>query len=396
MLRSLLLTVILLSIAAPFLSAQTLFGSWQSKAQGLELTLDRQGRFLLRSPSMGLQGRWGAQGAILTLQASTGQLARYQVRFLTDRALGLVDGQGNVYNYLRPSVPGASPATSTRRPKTRDGAGREFETRVGILQFVIGRPLSRPERMAVESDLRRLRREKGPSLTGETADLAKSLEKIRSLRDPAQVCLLRQSLLSSLHAAARSIPAPRRDAFARIVMKGVEILARCPKTNLVLTRCDLDGLVAYYEFCNEALEATLSMASPVPEGARERFRKALVAAFPELPEEKKRFAASASLIWANMQLAWRAMDEGRRKVVQAGMACRFPDPAPSATGPSSSPSATASPSELSKMRREHLARQNMFRMMQNSSLGNHAMMLNTIENFGNTGVEWKVEPAYGY
>ena len=46
--------------------------------------------------------------------------------------------------------------------------------------------------------------------------------------------------------------------------------------------------------------------------------------------------------------------------------------------------------DIDKLRRENMANQNLFNMMNNMSLQNHATMLNTIENFGGTGNYWEV------
>lgn len=382
----------LLLLLGSTLLAQDMTGAWHNAQYGVVMDLKTDGRFTFKGPYGESWGQWGVQGNTFWMQDASGQMIQYAVLALTNTRLDLVDGNGVHVQYLR-EVPASSPV-STQDSNTnilaQSGGLRltsgDVHVGVGLIEFVVGQPITPAEvGELTEASIEEFRANPQAFLS-EIASLRQSLGSLHQLRDPVRIGLARQKLVAEFHKATRSIPETDKPLLIQVINRYTEVLAFDAINDLVLTRKDAEAMLDYMQFANQMANqgAAFSLQQ------RQAFIAELVAGFSQLPLDQKQFLCSASLAWTLIKANWEAFSAAQQQQFQANYA-QSPQVQHSGQGYGENGYAGESAQQkMARMQREFNARQNMFQMMQNTALGTHATMLNTIENFGGTGNYWDV------
>jgi hypothetical protein len=268
---------------------------------------------------------------------------------------------------------------------------------VGIVEFIIGQKIKASEVDELIVASKREFKLDPASFVYQVRQLEQSLTKLRSLTDALLIGRARQELLAAFHAATMALPAEKIPLLIRLVKRYVKVLKYDQRHNLALTDRDLEGALQYMRFSHELAGQPFQ----ITEAVRQEFSKSTLAAFPKMRLAQKRFFCSASLAWSLVDANWKKLSPAQRQQLKTAYTQRA-----GATRAKASTRAPASSVKfpkgwdkmdkaqkqalIRKRMRSNTARQNMYSMMQNSALQNHATMLNTIENFGGTGRYWEV------
>ncbi len=360
--------------------AQSAFGTWINRQYNLSMTLNQDGTFVLVGPNGQINGLWGAQGQLFQMQDAMGQISQYTITHFSQNALHFVDVNGAAFQYERQTPQTQEPVTLLAEAQGLQLTSAHVKTAVGIVQFVIGQQIKPGEvDELTQSSIPEFKTDP-QEFTRQIQGLQQSLNTMQSLQDPLQIGTLRQMLIAEFHKATLPMAETDKPLLIRIINRYVKVMAYDATNNLALTDADISAMIDYVQFSNQLS----GMQYTFTEAEREQYSQQLINDFAAAPLQQKQFLCSASLAWTLVKANWDNMNSMQRNQVQQNYAGTLN------TQNQQTSSGNVTQYDIDKLRRENMAQQNMFNMMNNMSLQNHATMLNTIENFGGTGNYWEV------
>ncbi len=372
-------------IFASRLISQEAHGTWNNAQYNLQMTLNRDGTYSFTGPYGSSAGRWGAQGSTFWMQDYSGQTVYYTVALYNQTQLNLVDANGVSLHYTRKT--GASGSVLLEY-SGHSLTTKHLNTAIGIIEFIIGQEIKAIEK----EELTASAKEEFPLNPAEwlrqVSSLQESLDKLKQLQDPVHIGMARQMLVAEFYKAVLPVKEEEKPLLIRMINRYVKVLAFDEANTLALTDKDVDAMIDYMEFNNQM--AGVNRRFTIAE--RKAFTEELSGKFKTMPVEEKRFLCSANFIWKLVQANYQQLGSASRNQFQqqystahAGRWKQDKD-----FQAFSNLSQAEQQVWLQQKSRENLANQNMYTMMNNMATQNHAVMLNTIENFGGTGNYWEV------
>ena len=405
--------------ASPAAQAQQLSGNWFCRQWNAGMSLRPNATYQFRGPRGASSGTYGVRGKMFWMKDASGRTLHYTVRQLSATALVLADPQGNLLTFARVGAAGKAAASATPAPSPGGGqvlsrkgqhvlTTASVATGVGIIQFVVGQRIKASEIKELQRASIKEFNAAPAQFMAQIVSLQRSLAQLQRLQNALHIGAARQLLLAAFHKGTRAIKPKDRPLLIRVINRYVKVLAYDAANNLALTDRDAVAALRYmqfsYKLAGQEFNITPKLAA--------LFVRSTVKAFPTMPLAQKKFFCSASLAYRLIVANWARLSAARQAKLRAAyarrqqQAARQPAKGQRTASGGAGGSTIKFPPGWSKMTRAqkrallrkkmrgNMARQNMFRMMQNSATRHHATMLNTIENFGGTGNYWKVVPSY--
>lgn len=385
-------SILIVLIISSGLTAQEIYGTWQNAQFGASMTLNADGSYMFNGPYGASSGFWGVQGQIFSMQDQMGNLIQYSIVFYSATELKLLDGNGVPLNYTREASVVDLPAedhTVLTQSGGYDLTMDHINTGVGIIEFVIGgniKPQEIEELKQASIDEFSLAPE---VFITEVTSLKQSLNQLRSVHDPLTIGVGRQMLVAEFYKVTSNMQPQEIPLLIQVINRYVQVLAFDQTNTLALTDRDASAMISYLEFSNQLNGISRQFTEP----EKQQFISDLMQNFQTMPLEQKQFLCSASLAWDLIQNNWARMNSFQQgqfsQQYTQNQAAQYSNTQPGYSTQSYNNNESTQDA-IARMRRENIANQNMFNMMNNMSLQNHATMLNTIENFGGTGNYWEV------
>jgi hypothetical protein len=321
--------------------------TWQAKSIGIEMTLFKDGTYRFLSPAGETTGWYLLSGEILQMQdAMTGAISVYRIQETKPGVLVMTDSFGGTIQMTA----AGNEATAVVLAEARGYRLTEADVAVGfdLISLVIDAPLTENEK----SRLRKKAIEEFKSYPAEflqqVTSLRQALHKLRSLRDPQQVGLARQTLFAELYFASKSIPDKQRPEIIRIINEHVQVVAEDSTNKLLLTDRDLDAFLSYGDFI-----ARFTGTTPLTAQLnREYLRKLLREQYASLPLQTKQGLAAVYSVWQAIEKVWPDLTSEQQQQImtqyRSAMTSSLRDPsskyAPILTNPEAM--SQASPQEI--------------------------------------------------
>ena len=376
------LFIIVLLINPLLVQAQALYGEWSHAQSGYTLSLQADGQYVFQGPNLYSQGAYRAEDGRLRLQdAANGVVVDYGVQALSDAHLVLTDANNISMSFQR--APSAAAFLAQAGGLTLTTA--HVDVGVALAQFIIGQSLKPTEIEALQQQSVLEFQQQPQAFLQEINDIDQSLQQLRTLTDPLQIGLARQTLFATLYLATEAMPETQKPLLIQLINRYVDVLATDAANQLVLTAQDADGVVNYFAFVYKLAGQPVT----VTDQQKAQYRAELAQNFAQLPLEQKQFLASASLIWELLEYNWQQLNASQRAELRQQLLASVPaQSAPVA--PATTTPGTATAADVLQKQQEIWHQQQMWDMMNNMSLQNHATTLNIIENIGGTGNYWEV------
>ncbi|MCK5148748.1 hypothetical protein KAR48_18480 [bacterium] len=377
--------MLLLTVSA---SAQEIYGTWQNSQYNATMILERDGTYAFTGPYGVSTGRWGVQNQQFWMQGQSGQVLYYMITGYSATNFNLADANGVPLYYTRNASAADATITVLADCNGKQLTSDHINTGVGIIQFIIGQSIKESE----IAELRQASIEEFPSGPDEwlrqIASLKQSLQQLHQLQDPLQIGAARQMLFSEFYKATINMTQSDIPLLIRVIYRYVKVLAWDQTNSLVLTDRDADGMIEYIEFSNQLYGINTKFSS----AERQKYKNDLAHQFILIPLDQRQFLCSASLALLVLKANWQQFSVSQQEQFQDSYVNNQTDQYGLAQveGYPYNGTRAEKRAALSRMRRENMANQNMFNMMNNMNLSTHATMLNTIENYGGTGRYWEV------
>jgi hypothetical protein len=372
------LLLVLICISVSF--GQTAFGTWVNKQCNLSMTLNQDGTFVFTGPYGQATGVWGTQGQIFQMQDATGQITQYTITHFSQNVLQLLDVNDVTINYERQVQPGQIQQTLLAEAQGLQLSNGHIHIGVGIVQFVIGQVLKQSEVDELTQASILEFKTNPQEFLNQMQGLQQSLTTMQSLQDPLQIGTLRQMLIAEFHKGTKPMAEHEKPLLIQIINRYVKVVAFDATNNLALTDKDVEAMIDYVQFSSQLSGVRVTFTAD----ERVQYTKQLINEFSTSPIEQKQFLCSASLAWNLVKGNWQNMNQTQQTQIRENYAGTMN--AQNQQGNNGN----VTQNNINKLRRENIANQCMFNIMNNMSLQNHATMLNTIENFGGTGNYWEV------
>jgi len=370
------------------ISAQEIYGEWKNSQYNISMLLNRDGTFKFTGPNGTSTGVWGAQNQQFWMQDQNNQVFYYTITAYSATVFNLMDANGAALNYSRNATATQENIKILSTVDGRQMTSDHINTGVGIIQFIIGQSIKQSE---IE-ELTTASIEEFPLDPDEwlrqIASLKLSLQRLHTLQDPLQIGTARQMLFSEFYKATVNMKQSDIPLLIRVIYRYVKVLAWDPANSLVLTDRDAAAMIEYIEFSNQ-LYGINKKFTPAE---RQKYQTDLSTQFTQIPLEQRQFLCSASLALLVLKSNWQQFNNSQQQQFQENYVNSQTDQydLDKVEGYPYNGTRAEKQAALARMRRDNIANQNMFNMMQNMNLNTHATMLNTIENFGDTGRYWEV------
>ncbi|MBN2729089.1 MAG: hypothetical protein JXR53_07680 [Bacteroidales bacterium] len=281
-----------------------------------------------------------------------------------------------------------------------------FQQELQFLEFVLGAPIS-PEELAVG---------KQESIAGfsvnpvnylqDVANINNQMQQVYLLTDPSQIALVRSAFLSQFYVLASQME--EYPFIIQMIMKYAPALAIDPENMLTFTEQDFMGYLVMLQLNAQATGIVYDYSDE----EILQLREALTQQFYSASLADRQGMCVMGVVAAYMLASYNQMTDVQKAAWQNEMMNQqayqyqnYSDPndpfvqgynqaAANATYEPEWPAGVDTKEEkqayLQQQRSNMNANQATFGIMNDMMMNNHATMLNTIENFGNTGNYWEV------
>ncbi len=403
-----------------------IYGDWYEASYQAYFSLAENGQFSYQGQDGAMQGLYGIQGNVLTLQDMMGNQYQYQFVLVNQNRLQIIDYLNNVYNYQRRQT---TVNTSQNRPwlsqqfnqvlaKNHHHQWRESDTQVYVtlLSYLIGGPLSSSEQSEIRAQNLKDFGATPDLLRSDVNEVENSLNQIYSLNNVETVAMIREQLMAQFHLSMFNNPQYKQDPFFKILNRHVQVLAFDEATQLNLTNQDIHGYLNYLKF-----QAQIGGVNQVlSQQERSLLQLQLVQMFNQGTHEQRQTLAFSSFLWDTIVRQWNAMSVSQQQqFIAQNQWQTSATPSNQLSGQSFDYAAQydqtfdinsleqqyrnearakgmALNQYLDYKQRDMAANNQIYNMMSNMSLENHAMMLNTINNIGGSDDYYYVDYGNGY
>ncbi len=405
-LSAIIFTVLLSGSGLNSLFAQSPVGKWVDSRYNMTLVLNGNFTYSFQYQNSVSKGLWSNRGNQFCLKDSSSNVpVCYTVVSYNATDLVLRDVNG-IMIYYKKSGGTQQSATSPVKKRVVKGANRIIATKgnyklthghlragIDLTQFIIGQKIKVSEVRELKQKLVEEFNAMPGQTVGQLDSIGLSMDKVRSATDPVKIGQVRQQIFAAFHKLTRNMSENQKPLMIQVINRYIKVLAYDEANNLILTNKDVDGYINYVAFNSELAGKKIAVNYAV----RNSVTQNLVNGFASMPLGQKQMLSSASLIWELLEYNWSKLTNAQKvqyvNAYRGKIANNYNYNQQSSqnnnnwTPPKNYGSQKKS---LSQMRRDFNAKQNMFKMMNNMNLSNHALSLNIIENIGGTGNYWKV------
>ena len=283
-----------------------------------------------------------------------------------------------------------------------------FNKALRFLEFILGTQITETEKQqGLQESISEFKVNPAQSLS-EVEEVDLQMQQLYQLTDPVQIALARSALLSQLYAAAQYMN--ELPLMIKLMNKYTPGLAIDVENMLVFTEPDFQG---YLQMLQLNAQAT-GIIYQYNEIEIQQLRQSLTDQFYSMSLEERQSMCAMSVTAEYLTLAYNKMPESQKSAWQNQMLNQqayqyqsqnssmedafqqgYNQAAANATYDVEWPEGVNTKAEkqayLQQMRSNMNANAASFGIMNDIMTNNHATILNTIENFGNTGNYWEVK-----
>jgi len=415
-------------------SVDEIAGQWFNGNYNLHFTINSNFTYSFKYNNNESNGVWRFQNGQLCCQdSSNGVITCYWVVKFSKSTMTLQDNNGAILEYIKQNdagkeVVGFIDNSKTKKKILAEKSGVRFsqyhiDALSRFLQFITGEKLSDKQKSdLLKAELKGFdMNPKSEIATIESIDNA--MKVAYKSKDWQKVAMVKMELFSTLYSQFMKIPKEKRPFFALLMEDLGHILVFDQNTGIVLTQNAASGFVNYLLF----MQKISGMNINFNQNLETYLLKEVKNNFLSFPQETKKAIAGGDIIWQITQYNWSLMTEQQKLQVQqqangvynstnfstnmfgsqngdvSGQANSFIQQTQGLNSNRNqiynninTNSNGSSQMKMAEMQRAFNARQACFKIMNDTSLMQHATSLNIIENIGNTGNYWEVKDYPGY
>ncbi len=282
-----------------------------------------------------------------------------------------------------------------------------FNKALRFLEFLLGTQITETEKQqGLKESIDEFHKHPQQSLQ-EVNEVDMQMQQLYQLTNPVQIALARSSMLSQLFQAAQYME--EKPLMIRLMDKYTPMLANDPQNMLVFTESDFQGYLKINKLYAKALGQKLQYS----EQEIQQMRTYLSGQFNNMSLEQKQNLCVMAVIAEYSEASYNRMSNSEkaawqnqiieRQAYQYQVQNNVNDPFQQGYNyqqqkanyevewPQGVNTKAEKQAYLRQMRSRMNANAANFSIMNDMMLNNHATMLNTIENFGNTGNYWEVK-----
>jgi len=282
-----------------------------------------------------------------------------------------------------------------------------FKKELRFVEFILGAPLSGAERQEGLREIARNFSQNPAAVLQQVDQVDAQMQQLYAVQDVAIIGRMRSALISQIHAGAQTLQGQEPPFLLRLIQAHIPVLAIDPQNMLAFTRGDFEAYLQLMQF-NAQMRGQSLQFSPQQIA---QMQNQMTQQFYSMPLEQKQSLCGMQVLYRYISGAYNQMSPQQKQQWQAQMmnqqtAQSFSGlgaDAAFAQGYDSAQQGGAMETQWpagvnTKAEKQAYLRQMKSRMDSNANcmniyydtmMGTHATMLNTIENFGDTGVYWE-------
>ena len=276
-----------------------------------------------------------------------------------------------------------------------------------FIEFLLGTPISAAERQEVLEETTASFNTNPAAVLQEVNRIDSQMEQIYRMTDVAQIGRAHSALISQIYAGAQNLPGGEQPCIVKLLYKYVPVLAIDPQNMLAFTYKDFESYIYLMQF---NAQMTGQNAQFTQQQVTE-MQNYLVQQFNYMTLEEKqnlcgmqlqyqyissvynRMTPEQKQQWQNQMLNQQAYQYQNSNTPEAAFAQGYNQAQQNNSYDPQWPAGVNTKAEkqahLRKMRSNMNSNAATMNIYHDTMMGNHATMLNTIENFGDTGVYWE-------
>jgi len=279
-----------------------------------------------------------------------------------------------------------------------------FDKEVRFVEFIIGAPMSKEEKRLGLQETAQSFTLNPAGVIQAANEVDAQMQQILQITDIARIGQMRTALITQIYAGAQFLP--EKPFIVKLMEQKVPLLAVDMQNMLTFTEGDFQAYLQWMQFQAQLSGQPLNLMDTqiAP------FRQALVQQFPTMSLEQKTSLCGMQVLYQYLSNAYAQMTPEQKQQMQAQMVQQQQmqqqlsgaDAAFAQGVQQAQQQATMAPqwpagvdttaekqAHLQQMRRNMNANNAAMSTYYDTMMGTHATMLNTIENFGDTGTYWE-------
>jgi len=261
-----------------------------------------------------------------------------------------------------------------------------FNRELRFVEFIVGTPISDAEK---QLGLQATEQNFSQNPSGVIQDLNNidtQMQQMYRITDIAQIGRMRSALIYQIFSGTQHLQ--EKPFIVQLMMKYVPLLAFDAQNMLAFTAGDCQAYIQLMQLNAQMAGQNAQLTSQ----QINEIQQSLVQQFPTLTLEQKTSLCGMQVLYQYLSKAYAQMTPEQKQQMQSQM-MQQQMPQQQVANDMQWPQGVQTTAEkqaaLQQMRQNMNANNAAMGMYYDSMMGNHATMLNTIENFGDTGVYWE-------
>jgi len=282
-----------------------------------------------------------------------------------------------------------------------------FNKELRFVEFLLGTTISAVERQEGLQETARNFNSNPAGVLREVNKIDGQMQQIYQINDVAQIGRVRSALISQIYAGAQNMPPAEQPFIVKLLYKYVPVLAIDPQNMLAFTYKDFEAYIYLMQFNSQMSGQNVQFT---PQQISE-MKNYLVQQFNYMTLEQKQSLCGMQIQyeyiskiynqmtpqqkqqWQNQMLSQQTSQSQNYNSPDAAFARGYNQAQQNSAYDAQWPEGVNTQAEkqayLQKMRSNMNSNAASMNIYHDTMMGNHATMLNTIENFGDTGVYWE-------
>ena len=280
-----------------------------------------------------------------------------------------------------------------------------YQKSLRFLEFIFGTKVSASDEQIILQEIIKDFKSNPQGLLDQIKSFDTTMAQFYQIQDISVIAKLRSAMISQIAASGQNMPANQQPFIIKLLNKYVPVLANDTQNMLAFTYRDFEGLVYLMQFNAQMSGQNVQYTQQ----QLNQLQNNLVQQFYAMTLEQKQSLCSMQVIyqytykiytgltpqqkqqWQNaiMNMQYTGYQNNTTASNNSGYANSQSNSAVDVQWPAGVTTKAQKQAYLRKMRSRMNANTSLMNSYYNSMMGNHAVMLNTIENFGNTGTYWK-------
>jgi len=261
-----------------------------------------------------------------------------------------------------------------------------FNKELRFVEFIVGTPLSDAEKQQGLQATAQNFRQNPSGVIQEVNNIDLQMQQMYGITDITQIGRMRSALIYQIFSGTQHLP--EKPFIVKVMMKYVPLLAFDAPNALAFTAGDCQAYI-------QLMQLNAQMAGQNAQLNAQQInaiQQSLVQQFPTMSLEQKTSLCGMQVLYQYLSNAYAQMTPEQKQMLQAQM-IQQQMAQQQATMEPQWPAGVQTTAEkqatLQQMRGNMNANAASMNIYYDTMMGNHATMLNTIENFGDTGVYWE-------